>query len=240
MTQYIYGKNTVLEALKGDKNISKIYLLQKEQAFIELARKRKIEIEMVDKQFFYEAVGKEVHQGVIAVIQEFQYFEVSQILKAIPKDKTPLLVVLDGVQDPHNLGAILRTCDAIGVDGVIIPKNRSVQLNATVAKVSTGAISHVKVAKVTNITRTLEDLKKEGFWAVACDLDNKARDYREVDYNMPLALVMGGEGEGISRLVSKTCDMSVILPMVGHVTSLNVSVATAVLLYQVHQSRHPL
>lgn len=240
MGQYIYGKNTVLEALKGDQSIIKVYLLQKDPLFIDLARKRRIEVEIVDKTFFYEAVGKEVHQGVIAMVQEFKYYELSQIIKSIPKDKTPLLVILDGVQDPHNLGAILRTCDAIGVDGVIIPKNRSVQLNATVAKVSTGAISHVKVAKVTNITRTLEDLKKDGFWAVACDLDEQARDYREVDYNMPLAIVMGGEGEGISRLVSKTCDMKVILPMVGHVTSLNVSVATAVLLYQVYQSRHPL
>lgn len=240
MEQYIYGKNTVIEALKGDKSIHKLYLLQKEQIFIDLARKRRIDVEIVDKQFFYQAVGKNVHQGVLAVVEEFKYFELSSILKAIPDGKVPLLVVLDGVQDPHNLGAILRTCDAIGVDGVILPKNRSVQLNSTVAKVSTGAINHVKVAKVTNLTRTLEDLKKEGFWAVACDLDETARDYREVDFNMPLVIVMGSEGEGISRLVAKTCDMKVILPMIGHVTSLNVSVAMAVLLYQVHQSRHPL
>lgn len=240
MEQYIYGKNTVLEALKGDKAVLKVYLLQKDPTFIDLARKRRIDVEIVDKSFFFQTVGKNVHQGVIALLEEFKYYELSTLLKSVPDGKQPLFVVLDGVQDPHNLGAILRTCDAIGVDGIILPKNRSVQLNATVAKVSTGAISHVKVAKVTNITRTLEDLKKAGFWAVACDLDQSARDYREVDYNMPLALVMGGEGEGISRLVSKTCDMKVILPMVGHVTSLNVSVATAVLLYQVYQSRNPL
>ena len=147
--------------------------------------------------------------------------------------------MLDGLEDPHNLGAILRTCDAVGVDGVIIGKNRSVSLNATVAKVSTGAIHHVKVAQVTNLTRTLEELKKKSFWVVGCELEN-SQDYRAVDYNMPTVLVIGSEGFGISRLVKKSCDIHVVLPMVGHVNSLNASVATAVLLYQVYNSRHPL
>ena len=147
--------------------------------------------------------------------------------------------MLDGLEDPHNLGAILRTCDALEVDGVIIGKNRSVGLTPTVAKVSTGAIDYVRVAQVTNLSRTLDDLKKQGFWVVGCDLDN-SQDYRAIDYNMPLVIVIGSEGFGISRLVKKNCDMNVVLPMNGHVTSLNASVATAVILYQVYSSRHPL
>ena len=160
-------------------------------------------------------------------------------IKDIPENKQPLLLMLDGLEDPHNLGAILRTCDAVGVDGVIIGKNRSVGLNGTVAKVSTGAIHHVKVAQVTNLTRTLEDLKKKAFWVVGCELEN-SQDYRSVDYNMPTVLVIGSEGFGMSRLVKKSCDINVVLPMVGHVNSLNASVAASVLLYQVYNSRHPL
>lgn len=137
------------------------------------------------------------------------------------------------------MGAILRTCDAVGVDGVIIAKNRSVSLNGTVAKVSTGAIDHVKVAQVTNLARTLEDLKKRGYWIVGCDND-QSQDYRSVDYNMPTCIVIGSEGKGITRIVKQQCDYKVVLPMVGHVTSLNASVATAVILYQVYHSRFPL
>ncbi len=239
MEQYIYGRNTVLEALKGDKAIHRVCLLQKDPAIMDIARKRKIPVELADKHYFFQLVGKVVHQGVVAVIEEYRYFSIDEIVRGIKPGKQPLLVLLDGLEDPHNLGAILRTCDAIGVDGVIIGKNRSVSLNATVAKVSTGAIDHVKVAQVTNLSRTINELKELGYWIVGCDLDKNSVDYRQVDYNMPTVLVMGSEGFGISRLVKKQCDYHVILPMIGHVTSLNVSVATAVLLYQVHQSRHP-
>lgn len=242
MKQYIYGKNTILEALKGDKNIFTVYLLKNtnDPKITDICRQKRIKIEYVDKSFFSKMVGNVVHQGIMASIQDYQYYDIDSILHAVPKGKQPLLVMLDGLEDPHNLGAILRTCDAMGVDGVIIGKNRSVSLNATVAKVSTGAIDHVKVAKVTNLVRTLEDLKEKSFWVVGCDLTKTAQDYRAVDYNMPVVLVIGSEGFGISRLVAKSCDLHVILPMVGHVTSLNASVAAAVLLYQVYNSRHPL
>jgi 23S rRNA (guanosine2251-2'-O)-methyltransferase len=242
MKQYIYGKNTVLEALKGDKNIFNVYLLKnmKDANVVDICHRKKITIEYVDKSFLNNLVQDVVHQGVVACIEEYLYYDVASIVRSIPKGKQPLLVMLDGLEDPHNLGAILRTCDAMGVDGVIIGKNRSVSLNATVAKVSTGAMDHIKVAKVTNLTRTLEELKQQSFWVVGCDLSKSSQDYRRVDYNMPLVLVIGSEGFGISRLVRQSCDMHVILPMVGHVTSLNASVATAVLLYQVYNSRHPL
>ena len=162
MKQYIYGKNPIMEALKGA-SVYKIYMLNghKDQKIFDLCKRNQIPLEFVDKKEFDKKVGKVVHQGVMAYIENYRYYSIDEILNSIQPEKQPLLLMLDGLEDPHNLGAILRTCDAIGVDGVIIGKNRSVGLNATVAKVSTGAIHHVKVAQVTNLTRTLEDLKKE-------------------------------------------------------------------------------
>ena len=242
MRQYIYGKNTVIESLKGSKPVYEIYMMKnmKDEKIIALAKQKNARVNYVaHKGVLNEMVGNVVHQGVVAQVEGYGYSSVKDILKSIPKDKQPLLLMLDGLEDPHNLGAILRTCDAIGVDGVIIGKNRSVGVTPTVAKVSTGAIDHVKVAQVTNLSRTLDDLKKEGFWVVGCDLHN-SQDYRSVDYNMPTVIVIGSEGFGISRLVKEHCDINVILPMVGHVTSLNASVATALILYQVYNSRFPL
>lgn len=241
MKQYIYGKNTILEALRGEKNVYTVYIQNnlKDNKIIELCKRKKVRFELVDKSEFIKKLGNVKHQGVMAEVKEYRYYSIDEILNSIPEGKTPLLLMLDGLEDPHNLGAILRTCDALGVDGVIIGKNRSVGLNGTVAKVSTGAIDYVKVAQVTNLTRTLEDLKKRSFWIVGCDLD-QSQDYRQVDYNLPLVIVIGSEGFGISRLVKKSCDFNVVLPMVGHVTSLNASVATAVILYQVYNSRNPL
>ena len=240
MKQYIYGKNTILEALRGEKNVYTVYIQNnlKDNKIIELCKRKKVHFELVDKSEFIKKLGNVKHQGVMAEVKEYRYYSIDEILNSIPEGKTPLLLMLDGLEDP-NLGAILRTCDALGVDGVIIGKNRSVGLNGTVAKVSTGAIDYVKVAQVTNLTRTLEDLKKRSFWIVGCDLD-QSQDYRQVDYNLPLVIVIGSEGFGISRLVKKSCDFNVVLPMVGHVTSLNASVATAVILYQVYNSRNPL
>lgn len=241
MRQYIYGKNTVLEALKGDKPVYQVYMMKnvKDDKIINLANQKNAKVNIVtQKNVLNELVGRVVHQGIVAQVEGYDYYTIDEIVSSIPEGKQPLLLMLDGLEDPHNLGAILRTCDAVEVDGVIIGKNRSVALTPTVAKVSTGAIDHVKVAQVTNLSRTLEDLKKRGFWVVGCDLDN-SQDYRAIDYNMPTVIVIGSEGFGISRLVKKNCDMNVVLPMTGHVTSLNASVATAVILYQVYNSRHP-
>lgn len=242
MTQYIYGKNTVIESLKGNKPVYEVYLMNsaKDDKVLSLAKAKRVKVHIVrHKDELNKLVGPVVHQGIVAVVDSYRYYSLDEIIRAIPQGKQPLLLMLDGLEDPHNLGAILRTCDAIEVDGVIIGKNRSVGLSATVAKVSTGAIDHVKVAQVTNLTRTLDELKKQGFWVVGCDLD-QSQDYRAIDYNMPLVVVIGSEGFGISRLVKKHCDMNVVLPMTGHVTSLNASVASAVILYQIYNSRHPL
>lgn len=238
MRQYIYGKNTVLEAIKV-KSASVVYLVNKDDKVIEMCRKNGIKVEFITKDQAFKMVGKVNHQGMIGEAKEYPLSSVDEIVAIGKKKEYPLIVMLDGLEDPHNLGAILRSCDALNVDGVIFGKNRSVGLNPTVAKVSTGAINHVKVAAVTNLSRTLEELKAIGYWVVGLDLENSV-DYRQIDYKMPCVIVIGSEGKGISRLVKKNCDFSAILPMNGHVTSLNASVATAVMLYQVYNSRNPI
>ncbi|MEG0276266.1 MAG: 23S rRNA (guanosine(2251)-2'-O)-methyltransferase RlmB [Coprobacillus sp.] len=242
MRQYIYGKNTVFESLKGDKPVYQVYMMKnvQDEKILALANAKGAKVTIVPhKGVLHELVGNVVHQGIVAQVEGYDYYSIEEILSSIDKNKTPLLLMLDGLEDPHNLGAILRTCDSIEVDGVIIGKNRSVGLTPTVAKVSTGAIDYIKVAQVTNLSRTLDDLKKQGFWVIGCDLD-ESQDYRAIDYNMPIVIVVGSEGFGISRLVKSHCDLNVVLPMEGHVTSLNASVATALILYQVYNSRHPL
>ena len=237
---YIYGKNTVLEILHSEKEVFEVLVTKqfKDNKVFSLCKQKRIPFSVVDIAVIEKKVGHVNHQGIAAKVEDYKYYEVDEILDGIADDHQPLLLMLDGLEDPHNLGAILRTCDAVGVDGVIIGKNRSVQLNGTVAKVSTGAIEHVKVAQVTNLARTIEALQKKGFWVVGCDNDQSV-DYRKVDYNMPTVIVIGSEGFGISRLVKDKCDYHVVIPMVGHVTSLNASVATAVILYQVYNSRFP-
>ena len=241
MKQFIYGKNTVYEVLKSNQEIYRIFLTEsfKDGRIEKLLSKSNIKTIVTSKNGLNKLVGNVVHQNIVAEVKGYEYTVLEDILDNIHHDDPPLLVMLDGLEDPHNLGAILRTCDAIGVDGVILGKNRSVGLSPTVAKVSTGAIDFVPVAQVTNLSRTLENLKKKGFWIIGCDLNNSS-DYRSVDYNMPTVIVIGSEGQGISKLVKEKCDFNVILPMTGHVQSLNASVATGIILYQVYQSRHPL
>lgn len=240
MAQYVYGKNTVIQFLKNKREFSEL-LIQKDahnDEIVSLAKKNKINYELCDKAKL-NAITKENHQGVIGVITEYKTYSLDEIISSIPDDKQPLLVMLDGLEDPHNFGAILRSCDATGVDGVIIRKNRSVSLNSTVAKVSCGAIDTVKVCEVNNLTETIKTLKKQGYWVCGAD-NNEALDYRLVDYNCPLVLVIGSEGFGISRLVRDNLDYSVVLPMAGQITSLNASVATGVMLYEIYAQRHPL
>lgn len=239
MKTWIYGKNAIYEAVKNNEQLEKIVILNRDEKLMNLCKRNKITIEFAPKSFFEKQSPSKNHQGYLALKESYQYVSLEDMLQGIPKGKQPLLVMLDGLEDPHNLGAILRSCDAIGVDGVIIGKNRSVSLNATVARVSTGAIEYVPVCQVTNLSRCLDQLKKEGYWIVGTDMED-ASDYRAVDYNMPVCVVVGSEGFGISRLVLQKCDYKVSIPMVGHVNSLNASVACALLLYQVHNSRHPL
>ncbi len=240
MAQYVYGKNVVIQMLKDHKKIYELYVMEnsKNDEIINLAKKDSVRTIFISKKEMDKMV-LDRHQGVIAKIDDYKLYDFDELIDSIEDDKLPLLVMLDGLEDPHNLGAILRTCDAIGVDGVIIMKNRSVSLSPTVAKVSVGAIDTVKVAQVTNLTTTIKELKKRGYWVCGAD-NNQALDYRSVDYNVPLVIVIGSEGFGISRLVKENLDYSVKLPMVGKISSLNASVATGVLLYQIYDKRHPL
>ena len=241
MAQYIYGRNTVKEKLNSEEAIEEAYVLEglKDDKLNSLLAKKKIKVIKCSRAKLDKIASNTFHQGIILKVKEAATIELDELLEKNKDNENALFVILDGVVDPHNVGAILRTSEAIGVNGVIIPKNNSCPLNSTVAKTSTGAIDLVDVSKVSNLTNTITKLKKEGYWIVGAEASNSV-DYREVDYKGKIALVLGSEGKGISRLVLENCDYRVRLPMVGKITSLNVSMATAVLLYQVYNNRNPL
>lgn len=240
----IIGKNPVIEALKSGRDMNKILISdqlqnQVEREIMQMSKKKNIVVQKVPKQRL-DQLTKNKHQGIIAYVSSYQYSSVDDILKAAKeKDELPFILLLDELEDPHNLGAILRTANATGAHGVIIPKRRAVDLTETVAKASAGAIEHVPVARVTNIVDTIEDLKEKGIWIVGTD-EVGTEDYRTLDGSTALAIVIGNEGKGISRLVKKKCDWMIQLPMVGAITSLNASVAASLLMYEVYRKRYPL
>lgn len=240
MAQWIYGRNTVKSALK-EKKVTRIYLSNtaKEDEIIKECQRQHLRLNFVSPIELNQMVQGGSHQGVVAEISDYTFTSLETIIQDAKKATYPLLLVLDGLNDPHNLGAILRSADAFGAQGIIIGKHRQVGLTSTVAKVSTGAIDHVPVAQVTNLAQTIRYLKKEGFWIVASDGMAKD-DYRKMDYRMPVVLIVGSEGEGISRLLMDQSDFRVKIPMCGSVNSLNASVATAVLLAQIYTNRFPL
>jgi len=243
--EWIVGKNPVIEALRSGRPINKIWIAEgvgKQQLgpLLSLAKERGVVITSANRKKLEQLSGSQHHQGVIASVAAYQYADVSDLLaKASEKGEAPFLLILDELEDPHNLGSILRTADAVGAHGVVIPKRRSVGLTAAVAKASAGAIEYVPVARVTNLVRTIEELKEHGVWIAGTDAD-APQDFREGDFALPLALVIGSEGKGISRLVREHCDFMYRLPMVGRVTSLNASVAAALLMYEVYRARRPL
>lgn len=232
----VYGKNVFTMIEKDADLIEQIYLLKdlKDKRILQRVQTLKLPYTFLNRAQMDKKAGNPHHQGIICATQDIKTYSYEELLK---KAKTPgLFVALDGIQDPHNLGAILRTCDCTGVQGVFITKHNSSPLTPTAIKASTGAAYTVPVSIVTNLSQTLRNLKKEGYWVVGSDMDN-ARDYREGIYDVPLVLVIGSEGKGISPLVKKQCDYMVSLPMVGTITSLNASVACAVLLYQIFSDR---
>lgn len=232
----IYGKNTVLEALKSNKDITKIYVTSNN---LELVKKylnnKKIDIEVLQLAQMNKMFDGN-HQGIACEIMQYGYVSLDEIIRKNADKENVALVILDGLEDPHNLGAILRTADATGINGVIIPKNRSVSLNSTVAKVSTGAIEHVDCCQTTNLVQAMNELKKAGYWIIGLELDGSI-DYRKQDYSGKIAVVIGSEGKGISRLVKENCDFKVFIPMVGHVNSLNASVSASILFYEILRNR---
>ncbi len=238
----IYGRKPVLEAINSNREIDKIIINfsaqnQAIEKIIAAAKKRGIKISRVSPRKFssYEN-KKENSQGVIAFASQMKFYSVEDLLLEKPKNKFPFLLVLDTIQDTHNLGAILRTAEASGVDGVIITEQKSAPINETVEKTSAGALSYLKIAKVNNLANALRTLKQNGVWVIGTSL--KARKtYDEIDYNAPLAIVMGNEEKGIRKLTAQLCDELVAIPMNGKIQSLNVSVATGILLYEVVRQR---
>lgn len=243
--EWIVGKNPIIEALRSGRTINKIWMaegINKNQLgpIPGLAKEQGVVITTANRKKLDQLSNTEHHQGIVASVAAYDYVEVEDMLaRAKEKGETPLLLILDELEDPHNLGSIMRTADAVGAHGVIIPKRRSVSLTATVAKASAGAIEYVPVARVTNLVRTMEELKEQGVWIAGTDASAK-QDFREGDFSMPLALVIGSEGKGISRLVRENCDFLFHIPMAGQVTSLNASVAAALLMYEVFRVRSPL
>ena len=226
----IYGRNVCKEAIKANRSIFKAYVTkqfyEKEKYIISDLEKKNINIEIVEKNKL-DNLG--LHQGIAMDVDEYKLYSLNEVLDI---NKKQYFLILDGIVDPHNLGAIMRTCDATEIDGIIIPKNRSVSLSNTVAKVSTGAIEYVKVIEVNNINRCLDELKEKGFWIYGTDM-NATVDYTDIDINTSIAIVIGNEGEGMSRLVKEKCDYIVSIPMEGHVNSLNASVSASILLYEI-------
>jgi 23S rRNA (guanosine2251-2'-O)-methyltransferase len=238
---YIYGVNSVAEALKARGRsfawvgVSKDRHDLRLQRVVEECRRQGVAVRFVTRAELERMSGNNAHQGVVAVTSAKQYIDLEDVIAA-KRGTHSLIVVLDGIEDPHNLGAILRTADAAGSDGVVIPERRAASVTAIVTKVSAGASEHMPVAKVTNIARTLEDLKERNIWIVGLDERGK-QTYDCIDYNMDCAIVLGAEGKGLHDLVAKKCDFLVSIPMLGKVASLNVSVAAGVVLYELVRQR---
>ncbi len=238
---YIEGRNAVIEAFRSGKTIDKLYILDGCQdgpmaTIRREAKKHGSMIKFVGKERLDQLSQTGKHQGVIAVCAAYTYAELEDILAAAKaKQEEPFLFLLDGIEDPHNLGAIIRTANLAGAHGVVIPKNRAVGLTATVARTSAGALNYTPVAKVTNIGQTIEELKKEGLWFVCADM-NGTKMY-DLNLKGPIGLVIGNEGEGVSRLVKEKCDMTASIPMKGDIDSLNASVAAGVLAYEIVRQR---
>ncbi len=237
----IEGRNAVLEAFRSGKPVDKLYVLDGCQdgpvrTIVREARKHDTIIQFVEKERLAQLSETGRHQGVIAYAAAYEYSEVSDMLElSRERGEDPFIILLDNIEDPHNLGAIIRTANLAGAHGVIIPKRRAVGLTATVAKTSAGALNYTPVAKVTNLKKTMEELKKEGLWFVCADMGGEAM--YDLNLTGPIGLVIGNEGEGVSRLVKETCDFVASIPMKGDIDSLNASVATGVLAYEIVRQR---
>lgn len=219
---YVYGRNVI----KDYKNLKKVYV-QDSLKNSELVKNINVPIKYLNKRELDKMVSGN-HQGIVGEVEDYKYFELNDL-------DNDVIVILDHLEDPHNLGAIIRTCEAAGFDNIIIPKNRSVSINGTVVKTSVGTIERVKIAQVTNLNNTIQTLKKKGYWIIGTDMIGT--DYKELDYNGKVAIVIGNEGVGISRLVKENCDFIATIPMKGQVNSLNASVAAGVLLFEILRQR---
>ena len=238
----IEGRNSVIELLESKKDINKIFVTKGEKhgsinKIFAMARERNVIIVEKDKRQMEQMAQTPNYQGVIAIVPPFEYCEIEDILEtAKNKNEDPFVLILDGIEDPHNLGSIIRTAETAGVHGVIIPKRRAASVNSTVSKVSAGAVEHMKIARVTNISDSIQKLKDNGLWICGTDIDAKNYYYNQ-DLKGPLGIVIGNEGQGMSEKVKKNCDFLVKIPMKGKVTSLNASVSTGIVVYEAVKQR---
>lgn len=238
----VEGRNSVIELLESGRDINKIFVLEGERygsinKIIAMAKERKIIVTEISKQKLSQMSQTENNQGVIAIVPPFDYCEVEDILEeAKNKNENPFILVLDGIEDPHNLGSIIRTAETAGVHGIIIPKRRAASVNSTVNKVSAGAVEHMKIARVNNINDTIKLLKDNGVWIYGTDM-NTNKYYYDEDYKGAVAIVIGSEGFGMSRLVKENCDFLVKIPMKGKITSLNAAVSAGIVMYEVVKQR---
>lgn len=243
--ELIIGRNAVLEALRAKREMNKIWISKSARGsqikeILDLAKRSGALVQFVPKQRLDALAATTNHQGVAASVAAYEYAALDDLFDvAESRNEPPFFLLLDEIEDPHNLGSILRTADCTGVHGVIIPRRRSVGLTQAVAKASTGAIEYVPVVRVNNLAQTMEQLKKQGIWFIGTDAKGD-QDFREADYTLPICIVIGSEGKGISQLVREKCDFLVKLPMRGKVTSLNASVAAALFMYEAMRKRHPL
>ncbi len=242
LSDQIEGRNSIIELLESDRDVNKILIAKGERhgsinKIITLAKQRKIVIAEVERQKLNAISKTDNHQGVIAIVPPFNYASVDDILKvAKQKGEDPFILILDGIEDPHNLGSIIRTAETAGVHGVVIPKRRAASVNATVSKVSSGAVEHVKIARVNNLNETIKYLKKQGLWICGTDGEAKTYYYNQ-DLKGPIAIVIGSEGFGMSKLVKENCDFLVKIPMKGKITSLNASVSAGIVIYDAVKQR---
>ena len=242
MEDQVEGRNSVLELLETGKDINKIYIQKGERhgsinKIIAIAKKNKVIITEVDKNKMKAMAQTENYQGVIAMVPPYEYYEIEDIIEeAKTKNEDPFIIILDGIEDVHNLGSIIRTAETAGVHGIVIPKRRAAAVNSTVNKVSAGATQYMKIARVNNINETIKYLKEQGLWICGTDVEGK-NYYNEQDLKGPIAIVIGNEGSGMSRLVKENCDFLVKIPMKGKIQSLNASVSAGIVIYEVVNQR---
>lgn len=238
----VEGRNAVIELLNSNRDVNKIYIQNGEKhgsinKIISIAKEKKIIINKVDKIKMDAISETKRHQGVIAIVAPYNYSTVDDIIEyAHSKNEEPFILILDGIEDVHNLGSIIRTAETAGVHGIIIPKRRAASVNATVAKTSAGAIEYMKIARVNNLNETIKKLKEEGLWIIGTEMNAKTK-YYDQDLKGPIAIVIGNEGTGISSLVKKNCDILINIPMKGKINSLNASVSTGIILYEALKQR---
>ena len=239
----VEGRNAVLELLESGRDINKILVANGEKhgsihKILAIAKERKIIVTEIEKNKLNQIAQTPNNQGVIAIVPPYDYCEVEDILdEAKRKNEKPFILILDGIEDPHNLGSIIRTAETAGVHGIIIPKRRAASVNSTVSKVSAGAVEYMKIARVNNINETIRYLKEQDVWICGTDMDTDTI-YTKQDYKMPIAIVIGSEGFGMSRLVKENCDFLVKIPMKGRITSLNASVSAEIIMYEVVKNRN--